>query len=148
MINVSTITTALKTLLDSNATIAAWPLAMPVVRGDYINEDAGLTPWIGIYRGEINLEPRTLGMTPNNLEATALIKIVVQQSSADSSSACETLLEGRVHDVLSAIMSDTSIGGTVDMVNRFKVSHGYIETESTSLYFQTAIIELEAEVSA
>lgn len=147
MINVSTITAALKTLLDNNAAIAAWPLSMPVVRGDYINEDAGLTPWVGIYRGDVSMEPRTLGMTSGNMEATASIRIVVQQASADSASACEGILEGRVQNVLSAIMADTTIGGTVDMVNRFKISYGYVETQSTTLYFQTAIIEIEVEVA-
>ena len=147
MININTVTAALKTLLDANGTVSAW-LYKPVVNGDFINELPGQTPWVGVYRGSVAHNPRTLGMQPNNWESTITLKVVLQDTSYKSAADCEALLELHVKDVITAIVTDTTIGNTVDMVNSFKISYGYIDTDRESLYYQTAIIEFEAEVKA
>lgn len=147
MININTVTAAVKTLLDGNGTVAAW-LNKPVVNGDFINELPGQTPWVGVYRGGVKHNPRTLGMQPNNWESTITLKIVLQDTSYVSAADCESLLELHTKDIITALVTDTTIGNTVDMINNFDISYGYIDTDRESLYYQTAIITFEAEVRA
>ena len=146
MINIADITTALQAQLTADVTVSEF-LASPIVRGGLINNDAGMTPWIGIYRGAVNYEPRTLGRGLSTYEAYPSVRIIVQETSMDSGEDCENLLEGRVKSVLDAVLADPTIGGTVDMVTGFGVEYGYVETDRETLYFQSAIITISLEVA-
>lgn len=116
------------------------------VSGEYVNEDVNEAPWLGVYRGKVSYEPRTLGY--KSFEATLVIKVIAQASSIDNAPDCEQALEDLVQKTINAITSDTSIAGTVDMLNSFEVDYGFIETERDSMYFQSAIISFELEVDA
>ena len=147
MINYSDITTALAEQILADQSIQNTLRKNFVERGGPINENASDAPWIGVYRGAITHDPRILGGV-NNWESTGLIRICVQSISMVSGSACEDSLEELVRLVIAAILADTTIGGTVDMVNKFAVDYRYLESNRKSLYFQMAIISMTFEVKS
>ncbi len=146
MINYSTITTALAAQLKADASISETIKEKYIERGGTINEKPDRAPWIGIYRSKLNHDPRTLG-SMNNWESTGQIRIAVQQVDMKSGMDCEDRLEALVQDVLNAIIADTTIGGTVDMVNKFAIDYRYLESDRKTLYFQMAIITMDFEVA-
>lgn len=146
-INMATIAKALQTQLQNTANVVSF-LRSPVIRGEYINEDPNLTPWMGVYRGIIRYVPRTLGISAKNWEASPEIKIVVQNTNLSSAEECEDELEAYVSETIDAVFNDRTIGGTVAMVNEVNVEYLYNETDRESMYFQTAIITLKLEVSS
>ena len=146
MINFNKITKALETILNSNIEVSEFMNKKLVVVGEVINYDPNETPWIGIYRGEVDYEPRTLG-SMNNWEAFPSIRVVVQAADFESAYKCEEDLEGYVKKIIEAVLQDTTIGGTVDIVTKFKVEQGYIETDLPSTHFQGASITFNMEVA-
>lgn len=145
MINLSNITKALTEQLNNNVAVRDF-INNKVLQGELINNDPNQAPWIGVYRGKTSYEPRTLG-SMDNWEAFPKVKIIVQATDLRSAVECELALEGYVEAILRAIIADTTLGGTVDMINSYDVEPGYMETESTTLHFQAASITLNLEVA-
>ena len=146
MIDLSIITKALQDQLNSNIGVIEFLRNSTVIRGEFINDDPNQTPWAGIYRGKVTYEPRTLG-SMNNWEAKPTVRIIIQASDLRSAEDCETALEGYVKTVMDAIIEDTTIGGTVDIITGFDVEVGYIETDRSNMHFQGASITLHLEVA-
>lgn len=118
-----------------------------IVQGDFVNEDPARTPWMGIYRDSMNYSPRTLGRGARNWEGELKFKIVIQASSTKDGQDCELLLEGYVQTVMEALLSDTTLGGKVDILNGFNVEYSYRDSDQQSFYFQMAVITMTAEVA-
>ena len=147
MINLSLVTKALQEQLNNDPNVRdIIGIDKEVVRGEMINMDVNQAPWIGIYRGDVKYEPRTLG-SMNNWEAFPTVKIIVQASDLRSAENCEDNLESYVKTIIDAIISDTTINGTVDMINSYSIEAGYIETERSNIHFQGASITLDMEVA-
>ena len=144
-INMTNITEAMRAQLQADATIAGF-LVVDVERGTVINEDPNRTPWLGVYRGKQEYVPRTLG-SMNNWEVTPTIRLVLREASAEHATAVEDQMESHVQAVINAVLTDETIGGTVDMVTGFTVEYGYSEDDRSMMYFQTAIIEVSVEVA-
>jgi len=146
MINLSVITKALQEQLNSNIQVRDILGSREVVRGELINMDVNMTPWVGVYRGNVKYEPRTLG-SMNNWEALPSIRVIVQASHLSSAEQCEIDLEGYVQKILDAVIDDTTLGGTVDIITSYDVEVGYIETDRSTVHFQGASITFNMEVS-
>jgi len=146
MINLSIITKALQDQLNNNVQIREILNGQEVVRGELINMDVNRTPWIGVYRGNVKYEPRTLG-SMNNWEASPSVKVIIQAVHLESAEQCEVDLEGYVQNVLDAVIADTTIGGTIDMITSYDVEVGYIETDRSTISFQGASITFNMEVA-
>lgn len=145
MINVSDITKALVVQLESYADIKN--LKPTIERGEYVNNDPDVTPWIGVYRSVSDYVPRTLGNHLASFQNTTKIRILAQDASFKSGGDCENRIEDLATKILECVISDKTIGGTVDMVNSLNVEYMYNETDRESLYYQTAVITVEVEVS-
>lgn len=144
MINLSTITKALHTQLSNSIPVAN--LFSSIALGEVINSDPSRAPWMGIYRGKTTYEPRTLG-SMNNWEAFPSLIIIIQAVDLRSAEECEKTLEGYVKTVMDAIIKDTTIEGTVDIITGFEIEPGYIETERSTMHFQATNIILNLEVA-
>jgi hypothetical protein len=141
-INTAKIAQALQALLKRELTIVK-----EVYRGEYINEQAKLAPWVGVYRAPVTYEPRTLGRGADTWEGNPQFRIVVQESSfKDRGMDCEDKLEQAVAQVLNALETDRTLGGTVDTISKYEIDYSYIETDAASIYFQTAFILITTEV--
>ncbi|MCK5609652.1 hypothetical protein KAR91_47705 [Candidatus Pacearchaeota archaeon] len=146
MINFSDITKAVKEILESNIEVKEFMGGKDVIISEMINYDPNQVPWIGVYRGKARYEPRTLGSV-GNWEGFPSLKIIVQHSDLISGEKCEEVLEGYVKKIIDAILEDTTLSGTVDIVLSYDVEQGYIETERSSVHFQGASITLNMEVA-
>lgn len=116
-----------------------------IERAEVLNVDASITPWVGIYQDNVEFEAYTLGRGAQNWRALVNIDIVVQVHG-DGGAKAEAKLGDAVKRVIVALLSDLTIGGSVDMINRFTVNRAYVRTETKTLDFQHAIIALQVEV--
>lgn len=140
----SDITKAVVAQLESDAALLS--INPTIKRGEYINELPRLCPWIGVYKGSVSMKPGALGRSASTFDSTIPAKIVVQASHGNSGAECEERLDEYVKLVLDALWSDPTIGGTVGLIRGFDIEYTYRETESETLYFQWAIINVECHV--
>lgn len=143
MLNASDITRAVEqAFLDD-------PLfnAFTIERGEFVNENPAVCPWLGIYRKDIDYAPETLGGGSDYWTAIMTLTLVVQATNYSSGAGCEDDLEKLVTDVINKIFSDTTLQNTIDMVNNLKVSYSYVADDEETLFFQSALIDMTLEVS-
>lgn len=141
--NLNTVTKAVQTLLNSDATLKALLNGKEVVRGEYVNARASDAPWAGIYRGDESWNPRTLG---GYWEVSPSIKIIVQASNSRSSEECEEDVVKIMNAVKQVLINNLTLSSTVDMINDMGVEYRYIEDDQTNMFFQSAIITCNLEV--
>lgn len=143
MINLSTITKALQSQLNNSKALAG----IPVERSEYVNMSSDRAPWIGIYKAGIDYDPNCLGRNDSSWKASVDIEIAAQQTSYGTGEDCEDKLEKLVMDILDAVWSDSTIGGTVDHVIGLSAEYGSLDPQkSETMYFQEAILSIKLEV--
>lgn len=143
MINVSTITEQIRVWLRDDTDLDGFTIS----RGEFINEDPKIAynGWIGIYRRDVDYDPRNLGTAPNNYEGVLTFQLVVQRVSYKSGEDAEDILEDTVKKVLDRIVQLPKT--YIDTFTDLSVNYSYVETDRKSTYFQAALITLEAVVS-
>jgi len=145
MINMYTITEALRDQLKNDPE-ASQISNREILVDEYVNVNPSNAPWMCVYKGSMNLEPRTLGMGAGRYTASPEPRVLVQAVSYQSGEDCSSLLDYYVNTVLNAVVSDPTLGGTVDMVVGFNIEYGYVEADRPSIHFQTARITVNCEV--
>ena len=143
MINPSDITRAIETAFNTDPVFNMFTIE----RAELVNENAAICPWLGIYRESINYAPETLGLGPDHWTAIMMLTLIVQSSNFNSGTQAEDDLEGYVKSVITKVFEDTTIRGSVDMINAIKVSYSYVAEDEQTLFFQSALIEMTLEVS-
>ena len=143
MINPSDITRAIETAFNTDPVFNTFTIE----RAELVNENPAICPWLGIYRESINYAPETLGLGPDHWTAIMTLTLIVQSSNFNSGTQAEDDLEGYVKSVITKMFEDTTIRGSVDMINAIKVSYSYVAEDEQTLFFQSALIEMTLEVS-
>lgn len=117
-----------------------------ITRSAELNEIPGLCPWLGIYRSGVRYPLRTLGLGAGFRQQRIALMVFAQHSDATSGEECEERLERLIVDVISVLLSDPTLGNSVDTLDEFEVSYlDYSQTESG--YMQTAGIYFTAITS-
>lgn len=148
MINAGAITASLETTFQDNVAMQGLGFTpASIQRGDYVNMNPHRAPWLGIYRTDVKYDPRALGKHSNSWEATITVKLLVQASHLQSGSACEDRLESYIMVVLDALWEDPTWNNLVDMITAFNVEYSYKETDESTIYFQWAMLTIEARAS-
>jgi hypothetical protein len=137
-VNVADITDAVEQLLRN------WQPLMSagvdnVEDAEEINQDAGRCPWVGIYRSKIRYPSRTLGMGTGYRGQRVDLILVMQQFDPTSGKACARRLEDLIQMVIGAVLSDPSLGGTVDALDEFEVQYPDYQRLDNG-FFQTAFL--------
>ena len=116
-------------------------MAVPVERSERVPGDPSRTPWVGVYRVGVNYgdAPRVLGFGHGFRRYTASYAIVIQESDQSSGAECEDRVEKVIREVVGALLSDPSLGGTVDVLESFSVEYEFVPTNSG--FFQQAVIK-------
>jgi hypothetical protein len=86
-----------------------------------INEDPSRCPWVGIYPLRMPFPPRTLGMGGGFRAQNTELVLVCQATHPNDGEGCLQSLGTLVQAVTSAILTDPSLKGTVQMLGDFEV---------------------------
>lgn len=118
-------------LLDAGAEIS---------HSERIPEDPARCPWVGIYqiRSDYQANPRVLGMGSGYRRGQHTFAAVMMQANADSGRECKRDLERLVRSVTSALLTDPTLGGLVDIMETFAVDYEFLPTSSG--FIQQAIL--------
>lgn len=143
MIKVNTITQAVEEMFNTDPEFNRFTIE----RSDWVNENPSVCPWIGIYRGDMQYNPETLGDGPDYWTGLMNLRLVVQSANYESGAAAEDELEDNVEIVISKILSDTTLRGVIDMVNEINVNYTYLAENDQTMFYQAALIEMKLEVS-
>ena len=139
VLNTKALTNALKVQLEQ------WPkladAGVTVESNMPINATTSRCPWIGIYQVSQNLPSKTLGMGSGFRRHRIQIALVLNESSMVSGEECEENMELLVSETLSALLSDYSIGGVVDVIDdQISVTYSSYRIEGNS-FFKEAVIQ-------
>lgn len=139
-IDATTVTSALAAALAADPKFKG----CTILRGEPINSDPqnAAVGWIGLYRGELEYEPRTLGFAGRNFRATVRFSIVAQATAFDTAEQAEEALEKRVNDIINVLFTDLSVRSTLSTITGLNVRYAYVRTKETTAYFQEAYIEV------
>lgn len=149
MINAAMITSSLQTTLRADATIAGLGFVPGhILRGDVVNVNPNETPWLGIFRTKVAYKPGSLGRgNPSAWDATITIRLLIQASHTLSGADCEDRLESYIKAALDAVWTDPTWSNVVDMVTGLDVEYSYKEDDTSTIYFQWALVTITAEAS-
>lgn len=137
--NVADIAQAVVDLLKKDTRLAAANIS----RDEERNATPGQCPWIGVYRVGARFPLRTLTGAAGWRHHKANFIILVQAANPRSGSECADTLEALTGDVISALLSDTTMGGTVnglDPDSEFSVDYTRYTVDG-GIYMQTAVIQ-------
>jgi hypothetical protein len=139
-VNVAAVTDALVQLLRARLANTA------IGRASELNEDVNNCPWIGVYRDNVRYEVRTLGYGSGMRTQRITLVVAVQESDPDSGDKCEDRLEALLVRVVGALLSDTTLGGTVAVIENLEVRYADYQKVGNS-YMQTAAVYLTAQTT-
>lgn len=142
MIDTSTITERLRLQLFQ------WPALADtgarVESNEPINEDTNRCPWIGLYQVRQSFPLRTLGVSTGFRRHNITLAIVLTASSIVSGRDCELRMEALVKGVMDALLSDVSIGGTVDVIDdQIDITYSQYR-QVNNIFFKEAVIQFTA----
>lgn len=143
MLKISQVTSAIvKQLRETPGLVALVPDSERIVRAEYVNVDPANTPWIGVYREPVEINPRTLGRGGKNWQAKTSV-LIVAQAFNDGGEKTEDTLSELVDAVLDALRRDLTFGGNVELITGFNIDWSFRRTDSDKMDFQQAIIMVE-----
>lgn len=141
MINIAAFTEDLRTALKEAPTLSD---VKAVERGEYLNRDPAVTPWIGVYRTAADYTPRALGKHSKSWSGDITVKLVLQVYSENGEKA-EDDLENLIRLTMDVVFSDLQVNSNVSTLKRVAVQYSYEETESQTMNYQWAFITLTYE---
>lgn len=146
MLDVSTITVALETLLRASAELSA----ATIERSTRINFDPAraMNGWIGVYPGTVETAPRAMGGKQWKDDTT--LQVVVQTASyTDDGAAASDLLEELIGKIYDVINTDLTLGVSGVRVIGFGREYRYVVFDDNGLgdlFMPQAVIKLKLEV--
>ena len=141
-INVAEIQTALGALLKSWPTLMDMS-ALTIQHGEAPPNSETACPWIGVYCVGVEYPLRTIGMGSGMRYQRVKFWLVCKEADPNTGNECTVKLEALVQKAASAVLSDTSLGGTVDALDDLNVTYPQWGKES-GVYLQTAVIQFTA----
>lgn len=103
----------------------------------------GITPMVGVYRLSVRYAQRVLGFGGGARDQRIRLLVLATESDHTSGEQCEVKLEALIQKIVGAILSDTTLGGQVNMIDEFEISYESYAKVS-NLYTQTAALQFVA----
>lgn len=113
-VNIGSVTDAIRDMLLQHPEIGN--VGVTVERSAEPPEDPGPEGYIGIYKGRVSFPPRVIGRGPGYRDQTIRLALSIRMSGYEDGDECETALENLLQNVVSCLLSDTSLRGTVDNI--------------------------------
>jgi hypothetical protein len=117
-----------------------------VTRNERKNSDpnkciAAGTGWIGIYKGSVNYDAYVMGSRPWKITAQPYINL--QVVSTLSGEDAENRLQAAEKEVIQAIETDRTLGGSVAMILGYNMEYEY--NDDNEIYFIGVNIKINCE---
>ena len=112
MIHVDSVTAAVTTLLSADPVLVSSGFC--VQEGESLNKSLHLTPWVGVYHGNLSVSPHTLG-GDEPWQGDLELLVYVQDGSHRSGQDATQRLNRAQAAVLEALRGNPSLGGSVMM---------------------------------
>ncbi len=135
---------ALYTALSSDSVLVS--SGVTVELDEVFNSDPNRTPWVWVYFGEVAIEPRRSDVSRPWLAAYSLLDYAQDHSHTGGLDAKDRV-NRLLTPVLTAINSDKTLGGTVNIVNGLTVTPFQRNLEADDWFFTDEIL-ITAEVDA
>ena len=110
MINQNSISYSLYTTLSSNSTLVNSNVTVEL--NEVFNTDPNRVPWVGVYWGGTEIEPRRVG-GGNPWQAQVEMRIFTQDISGQNGELTADNIDRLVFPVLAAVNSNKTLDGTV-----------------------------------
>jgi hypothetical protein len=110
---------AIQQILKDHADVQA--IDPKIERAEPINEDPSKCPWVGIYTLRVPFPSRALGFGGGYRAANPEYSLICQTTHPLDGAVCQDLLGELVKAVTSALLSDPSLKGVVQMLGDFEV---------------------------
>jgi hypothetical protein len=121
-INVGDVTAALVAMLEEHPMIGN--AGVTVDRSTEPPEDPGTSGYVGVFKGSMRFVPKTLGRGTGYREQNIRLALSIRMSGFEDGEEGEIALENLVVQVVSCLLSDTTLRGTVDNLgNDFEVQY-------------------------
>ena len=143
MIDVNSVTASVFTLLSSDSVLVS--SGFTVQEGEAFNREITHTPWVGIYYGDMTIDPRTLGGN-QPWQADLNLLLYVQEGSHHSGQEATRLLASAQTRVLEAINRNKSLSGAAHMITGFVVTP-YQRDLTEDTWFFTNEISLKTRLT-
>lgn len=140
MINLATITAAVKTLLDDG--LDGYNINRNAARNTDPQVAARTNGWINVQRGSLNYRPHSTGSQP--WLAQIGIRVEVQVASIKSGEDAEDKLQTAEKAVMDVLNGDRKLGSTVDQVTGYDITYEF--NDAGQVYHHAAVITINAEV--
>lgn len=141
-VNVATVQAGLGALLVNDGALADMT-TLAIQHGEEIVSSETGCPWVGVYCVGVQYELRTLGFGAGMRRQKIQFMVVCVEQSGNSGNECTQKLEALVQAVNSAILSDPSLGGTVDTIDEMRTDYPQWG-KSEGVYVQTAVTQFTA----
>lgn len=92
-----------------------------IERAEPINEDPSRCPWVGVYTLRVPFPTRALGYGPGFRAENPEYTVICQTTHANDGGVCQDELGELIKAVTSALLSDTTLKGAVQMLGDFEV---------------------------
>jgi hypothetical protein len=135
--NVSGITQAIESMLNDSPNVGQ--AGVIVERSAEERKTPTAHGWVGIYREGISYPPRTLSMGSGYRMQEIRLYLLLQESDPSSGDECEDRLESLLQKVVGVLLSDPSLGGTVNTLDAFSVTYALFKGDNG--YMQMARID-------
>jgi hypothetical protein len=141
-VNVATVQAALGALLQGWGDLMDMT-TLTIEHGEAIVNSEARCPWIGVYCVGVEYPQRTLGLGAGFRYQRMQFWLVCVEQSPNSGSECTQRLEALVQAANSAVLSDPSLGGTVDAIEEFRTDYP-AWGKTAGVYLQTAVTQFTA----
>jgi len=141
---VNSVSHSLYTTISSNATLVSSDVF--VTLNEPFNTDPNKTPWVGVYFGDITLEPFRISQC-DPWQAFYTMRVFVQGTSIDDGQSAHDELDRTLTEVITAINSNRTLDGTVRIVNGITVEPFQRDIDEEQWMFTNELI-VQAEVEA
>lgn len=109
-----------------------------IERAEPVNDDPRHCPWVGLYRGAMRLEPRTVGLGQGAMRENTDLLLICQEAHLESGAECQVLLDRLVKKALGFLLNHTTAAGRVDSTLGIDVTYEYDRSEEA--FMQSAIV--------
>ncbi len=141
-INVGEVTSAVVQMFEEHPDIGQSNVT--VERSTEPTEDPGTEGWVGVFKGSVTFPPRTLGYGSGYREQIIRLAASVRMSGFETGEDGETALENLVQKVVSCLLSDCTLRGTVlELSEDFEVQYPTLNSKEEE-FLQVANVFFEA----